>query len=56
MTGTAPDRLDARIGAMQKRLAALKEIKPALNTLYGTLSDVQRKKADQMLTSMGCMM
>ena len=41
---------------MEGRLQALKDIKPALAALYEALSDDQKKKADQLLTSMGCMM
>jgi len=56
-TGKTPvERLDARITAMEGRLQALKEIKPALVALYDALSDEQKKKADQLLTGMGCMM
>ena len=36
---TPADRLDAQIAAMDSRLAALKEIKPALAKLYAALSD-----------------
>jgi len=50
------ERLDAHIGAMDARVAALKEIKPALANLYAALSDEQKKKADELLTGMGCMM
>lgn len=53
---TPADRLDAQIAAMDTRLAALKEIKPALATLYAALSTEQKKKADEVLTGMGCMM
>ena len=53
---TPADRLDAQIAAMDSRLAALKEIKPVLAKLYAALSDEQKKKADEMLTGMGCMM
>ena len=52
---TPADRLDAQIAAMDSRLAALKEIKPALAKLYAALSDEQKKKADEVLTGMGCM-
>lgn len=55
-SGTAAERLDGRIKAMEGRLATLKEVKPALDRLYGTLSDEQKKKADEVLTGMGCMM
>jgi hypothetical protein len=41
---------------MDGRLAALKEMKPALTALYDALSDEQKKKADDLLTGMGCMM
>jgi hypothetical protein len=53
---TPADRLDAQIAAMDSRLAALKEIKPALSKLYAALSAEQKKKADEVLTGMGCMM
>jgi hypothetical protein len=50
------ERLDAHIGTMESRLGALKELKPALTNLYGALSEEQKKKADELLTGMGCMM
>ncbi len=50
------ERLDARITAMEGRLGALKEMKPALTNLYAALSDDQKKKADELMTGMGCMM
>ncbi len=53
---TPADRLDAQIAAMDSRLAALKEIKPVLAKLYAALSDEQKKKADDLLTGIGCMM
>ncbi len=53
---TPADRLDAQIVAMDSRLTALKEIKPTLAKLYAALSDEQKKKADEVLTGMGCMM
>jgi len=53
---TPVERLDAHIAAMDSRLASLKEIKPALAALHAALSDEQKKKADQILTGMGCMM
>jgi hypothetical protein len=52
---TPADRLDAQIAAMDSRLTALKEIRPALAKLYAALSDKQKKKADEVLTGMGCM-
>jgi hypothetical protein len=53
---TPVERLDAHIAAMDARVASLKEIKPALAALYATLSDDQKKKADDLMTGMGCMM
>jgi LTXXQ motif family protein len=54
MTGKSPvERLDAQVTAMEARLAALKEVKPALGNLYTSLSDEQKKKADK---TVGCMM
>ena len=53
---TPVERLDAHITTMDGRLAALKEVKPALASLYTALSAEQKKKADQILTGMGCMM
>ena len=50
------ERLDAHIAAMDSRVTALKELKPALADLYAALSDEQKKKADELLTGMGCMM
>lgn len=50
------ERLDAHITAMEGRLSALKEVKPALTALYAALNDEQKKKADALLTGMGCMM
>jgi hypothetical protein len=50
------ERLDAHVAAMESRLAALRELKPALANLYSALSEEQRKKADEFLTGMGCMM
>jgi hypothetical protein len=50
------ERLDAHTSAMDARLAALKELKPAVSALYAALSEEQKKKADELLTGMGCMM
>ncbi len=52
---TPVERLDARITAMEGRVKALKDIKPKLAALYDALSDEQKKKADQLLGHMGCM-
>lgn len=50
------ERLDSQISAMDGRVIALKEIKPALDKLYSALTPDQKKKADELLTGMGCMM
>ena len=50
------ERLDAHIAAMESRVVALKGLKPPLADLYAALSDEQKKKADALLTGMGCMM
>ena len=56
MAQSPVEKVDARITMMESRVAALKEIKPALAALYGSLSDDQKKKAGQLLIRMGCMM
>ncbi len=57
MSAQSPvDRLDKHLATMESRLAALKEMRPALADLYAALSDTQKKTADQLLTGMGCMM
>jgi predicted short-subunit dehydrogenase-like oxidoreductase (DUF2520 family) len=54
MSAKSPvERLDAQVSAIESRLAALKEVKPALSNLYTALSDEQKKKADR---TVGCMM
>ena len=52
----AVERLDQHISGMEARLSALKEIKVPLSALYDGLSADQKKKADELLTGMGCMM
>lgn len=54
-SGTAVDRLSNHINMMEGRLATLKQVKPALEKLYGVLSDAQKEKANKVLTGMGCM-
>lgn len=53
---TPVERLDAQLAAMESRIKALKEVKPAVAKLYEALSAEQKKNADEILTSMGCMM
>lgn len=51
------ERLGARIAVMEGRLLAMKEVKQALDKLYGTLTEEQRQRADQaMRFGMGRMM
>jgi len=54
--GSPVERLDLHISTMESRLQSLKEVKPALAALYAALSEDQKKKADELLTGMGCMM
>jgi hypothetical protein len=53
---TPVERLDAHLAAMESRTKALKDVKPVLAKLYDALSVEQKKKADEILTGMGCMM
>ncbi len=41
---------------MESRTKVLKDVKPSLAKLYETLGAEQKKKADEILTGMGCMM
>ena len=52
-SGSALQRLDARIKAMESKLDSLKALKPVTEGLYAGLSDEQKKKADQLLGG-GC--
>ena len=54
-SGTPVEKLSGQIDIMEGRLATLKQVKPALEKLYGVLSDAQKEKADKVLTGMGCM-
>lgn len=53
---TPVERLDAQLAAMDGRVNALKQIRSPLAELYDALASEQRKKADDVLTGMGCMM
>lgn len=48
-TGNALNRMDARIKGMETMLSSLKEVKPAAEKLYASLSDDQKKVADQLI-------
>ncbi len=52
-TGSAMDRLDAHIKAMESMVESLKALKPTTEALYAVLTDEQKKKADQLLGG-GC--
>jgi hypothetical protein len=43
------DRLDARISGMEAVLESMKAMKPAIEKLYGVLSDEQKKVADDAI-------
>jgi hypothetical protein len=47
--GSAVDRMDVRIGAMEAMLDAMKTMKPATEKLYAGLKDEQKKIADQLI-------
>ncbi|MCB1505727.1 MAG: Spy/CpxP family protein refolding chaperone [Hyphomicrobiaceae bacterium] len=59
-SATSPlDRLGARLTMMETRLGMMKEMKAAIDKLYGALDDQQKQKADYLLPGMGgmrCMM
>lgn len=47
---TASDRLDRMETMMTTRLGALKTVRPAFDTFYGTLSDKQKSAIDGLMT------
>ncbi len=51
--GGALERLDARISGMEAMLQSLKSKKPAVEKLYGVLTDDQQKLADDLI-GVGC--
>lgn len=55
-SGTALDRMDAHLQAMQGMLDSMKAVRPATETLYNALTDAQKKKADLLLGNGCCMM
>jgi hypothetical protein len=52
-SGSAMNRMDAHIKAMEAMVEKLKALKPATEALYAVLTDDQKKKADQLLGG-GC--
>lgn len=47
--GSATDRLDARIAAMETMLEAMKAVRPTIEELYAILSDEQKTLADELI-------
>lgn len=54
--GTALDRMQGHIEAMQSMLDSMKAIAPATEALYKVLTDDQKKKADPLLGTGCCML
>ena len=52
---TLPERLDNQEQFMSIRLEEIKQIKDTLKSLYGVLSDSQKKDADEMVIPMAGM-
>jgi hypothetical protein len=46
---TLPQWVDLHLQMMEEHLAAMKKIKPALDTLYQALTPEQRQKANQLI-------
>ncbi|WBT38021.1 Spy/CpxP family protein refolding chaperone [Hyphomicrobium sp. DMF-1] len=55
-TGSASERMQAHMQAMQSMVESMKALLPATDALYKVLSDDQKKKADLLLGSGCCMM
>ena len=55
-TGTALDRMQIHIQAMQSMLDSMKAIAPATEALYKVLTDDQKKKANLLLGTGCCML
>ena len=50
-TGTATERMDARISGMEAMLESMKAMKPATDGLYAVLKDEQKAVADELIGS-----
>ena len=48
-SGSALERMDVRIRAMESMVGSLKALRPSTEALYAVLTDEQKKKADQLL-------
>jgi hypothetical protein len=55
-SGSAVERLQAHIRAMESMVETLKALSPATEALYKVLSDEQKKKANLLLGAGCCMM
>lgn len=55
-SGTAVERLQAHVRAMESMVESLKALTPPTEALYKVLSDEQKKKADLLLGAGCCMM
>ena len=55
-SGSGLERLDAHTKAMESMVESLKALRPVTEALYKALSDDQKKKADLLLGTGGCMM
>ena len=53
---TLIEKFDAHVTATENRLKALNDLKPTLTALYAVLSVDQKKRADEFLLRMSCMM
>lgn len=48
-TGTATERMDARISGMEAMLESMKAMKPVTDGLYAVLTDEQKAVADELI-------
>lgn len=48
-SGSAVERMDARIAGMEVMVDAMKAVKPATEKLYAAMTDAQKKKADELI-------
>lgn len=48
-SGSATERMDARIASMEAMLESMKAMKPATEALYAVLTDAQKQVADELI-------
>jgi hypothetical protein len=53
---SATQMLEAHMTMMESRLQAMRSLKPAMDELYKSLGSKQRKRADELMPGVGCMM